>query len=394
MGLISQISLDYFNANGIDLTNKPKQDPDYNDKATDSCEVVPEDGSEKPWFEVWYGNNQRFGQNGNPQQWLNILGRVTDSHPYTVTYALNEQTATTISVGPKAVKETGKTFPAGYHRLIGQGDFNIELDKNLMNSGTNTVRITATNSLGATSTKAVNVDYTPGIIWALPNPPDNLIIDWNKANSIGEVAQIVDGKWLLDKTNSAICTAEPGYDRLVALGDMTSSWKNYEVLVPVTIRPFPVTTQFIGIGLVARWQGHYEDTLNGINPRIGWNRIGAYGFWEKNGSTGTTYNIKVLGYNSEKVSPATGDTSTINYNLASGSRYWIKFRVETRAVPPATVYEKGYYSLKMWKDGATEPAWQRQGSAVTAPGQSSGSVVLVAHYADVCYGNVRVTKIP
>ncbi len=373
--------IDYFNANGIDTANKPTKDPDYPDQATDNCAISPEDGSEKPWFEVWYGDNQQFGQKGNPQQWLNILGRVTDSHlPYTVTYALNERAATTISVGPKAV--SGKAL--GYHRLIAQGDFNIELDKDLMNSGANTVRITATNSVGGTAVKVVNVNYTKDVVWPL-----SYNIDWSAATSINDVAQIVDGKWLLDKTNSAICTAEPGYDRLVALGDMTS-WKNYEVLVPVTIRPFPVTTQFIGIGIVARWQGHYMDGSNEINPRMGWNQIGGYGFWEKNGATGTAYKLRILGYAEEKVAPAVDDPTTLN--LTPGKRYWIKFRVET-----TTTYQKGYYYLKIWKDGDAEPAaWQREGKAGTTATsyKSSGSVVLVAHYADVCYGNVRVTKIP
>ncbi|MCK5086911.1 MAG: DUF1349 domain-containing protein, partial [Melioribacteraceae bacterium] len=51
---------------------------------TDSQPLSP------PVIDVWYGDNQNFGQLGNPQSWINILGRVTDDISVaSLSYSLN-----------------------------------------------------------------------------------------------------------------------------------------------------------------------------------------------------------------------------------------------------------------------------------------------------------------
>ena len=46
--------------------------------------------ADAPTIDVWYGSSQNFGQHGNPQEWVNILGRVSGSLPITsLTYSLN-----------------------------------------------------------------------------------------------------------------------------------------------------------------------------------------------------------------------------------------------------------------------------------------------------------------
>src|SRR5262249_16243395 len=43
-----------------------------------------------PVIDVWYGPNQNFGQNGTPQQWVNILGTVYGNKPISsLSYTLN-----------------------------------------------------------------------------------------------------------------------------------------------------------------------------------------------------------------------------------------------------------------------------------------------------------------
>ena len=39
--------------------------------------------ADAPTIDVWYGPVQNFGHNGNPQEWVNILGRVSGPLPIT-----------------------------------------------------------------------------------------------------------------------------------------------------------------------------------------------------------------------------------------------------------------------------------------------------------------------
>ena len=54
-----------------------------------------------PIIDVWYGTEQQFGQVGIPQQWVNILGNVTDPDGIdTLTYSLNGGSESALSIGP------------------------------------------------------------------------------------------------------------------------------------------------------------------------------------------------------------------------------------------------------------------------------------------------------
>ncbi len=66
---------------------------------------------------VWYGSQQTFGANGQPQQWVNVLGDVSDpSGMASLTYTLNGGPANTLSMGENQV------------RLVEPGEFNVEID--------------------------------------------------------------------------------------------------------------------------------------------------------------------------------------------------------------------------------------------------------------------------
>ena len=56
-------------------------------------------------------------------------------------------------------------------------------------------------------------------------------VDWRDVRNIQDAAQVVDGKWQLVK--EGVRSVRPGYDRLIAIGDI--SWQDYEVVTTVTI---------------------------------------------------------------------------------------------------------------------------------------------------------------
>lgn len=63
----------------------------------------------------------------------------------------------------------------------------------------------------------------------------------------------------------------PGYDRLLAIGDM--SWKDYEVTVPITVHSLNTNdlSNSAGVGLIARWRGHFQ--VGSEQPAAGWRKL-------------------------------------------------------------------------------------------------------------------------
>jgi hypothetical protein len=319
--------------------------------------------SSAPAIDLWYGHDQVFAQHGNPQQWINILGRVSDPDGVaSLQYSLNGGPPAPLSIGPDT------------RRLYKPGDFNIELDYQNLVNGVNTVTISATDTLANRSVENVDVHYTAGQTW-----PQTYSIDWSAASSIQQAAQVVDGLWTIE--GGSVRTVEVGYDRLLDIGDV--SWTDYEVTVPITIHSFnpagfqqPSNGQ--GIGVALRWKGHYD--WDGSQPRYGYNPKGAIGWYSWSSTLG--YRLSILG-NQEVL--LAEDTS--GRTLAFDVRYIFKMRVETR--PGQT----SMYRLKVWQDGTPEPAaWDL--SAPNYPGElSAGSLLLVAHQTDASFGNVIVVPI-
>ncbi|MCD4729373.1 MAG: hypothetical protein K8R74_02150, partial [Bacteroidales bacterium] len=53
-----------------------------------------------PDIDVWYGDEQSFGQEGVPQRWVNILGNVSDADGVaSLHYTLNGSSNVTLSIG-------------------------------------------------------------------------------------------------------------------------------------------------------------------------------------------------------------------------------------------------------------------------------------------------------
>lgn len=159
-------------------------------------------------FNIWYGLTQSFGQFGQPQPWVNILGELeSTSGIESLSYTLN------------GGSQVALNFLKDKRRLNNDGDFNIDLLSSDLLNGENTVVVTAQKDDGSAEIETILVNYNRATTWPLP-----YTIDWSTVSNdeeIQNVAQVVDGKWTI--TPSGIRTVEPGYDRLVAIGDRTWS---------------------------------------------------------------------------------------------------------------------------------------------------------------------------
>ena len=105
-------------------------------------------GSGGPEIDVWGGANQTFGAVGMPQRWVNVMGNVYDPDGVaTLRATLNGASSQNLTVGPDGA------------RLEYPGDFNLELNRDLLLPGANAVAITATDQAGNATTRIVTVDW-------------------------------------------------------------------------------------------------------------------------------------------------------------------------------------------------------------------------------------------
>ena len=310
------------------------------------------DPESKPVIDVWYGPGQQFGQQGNPQLWVNLLGNVYDPDGVTsLTYELNGS-------GP-----VGLNFSANNQRLAGDGDFNIDLPLSQLVQGANSVDVVATDSPGNQSTQTLAFNWDGTQTW-----PADYVIDWSTAAAINDVAQVVDGNWML--TPAGVRTIEPGFERLINFGDIAAA--DYEVTVPVTVHHWDESgTTIPAVGLIANWEGHHASDPN--QPHTTKWPIGALG-WAKYGGLG------LIGNDAGRLT----NPSTLGRIIELEEPYVHKLRVESNPGQSST------YSYKVWKQSDPEPAnWDLVGDGPEDE-LSAGSIVLLATHADATFGNVTV----
>src|SRR5690606_32589616 len=113
-------------------------------------------------------------------------------------------------------------------------------------------------------------EFIPGTVW-----PINYTVDWQALGAITDAAQIVDGKWELN--SEGVKVVEPGYDRLIAIGDL--EWEDYEVTVPVKRHSETQGVYGTAVGMALRWTGHY--VIDDRQPHTWWSPLGALG-WYRN----------------------------------------------------------------------------------------------------------------
>ncbi len=330
-------------------------------------------------FNVWYGDNQMFGNIGHPQPWINILGNISDPNgldPTSGSYTLNGGgTAMPFSIGPNG------------NRLAAAGDFNLDIPLSSLVNGTNTVELSIDDALHNTANKTVTFSYNQSGTWPLPDS-----VDWGSlpGGDLQKAVQVVDGKWQI--AGGGVRTAETGYDRLLAIGEQ--SWGSYEVTAPITVHQTVTPPSGSGqpaVGFIQHWNGHYDKagtancTLSSTGPCeqpfFGFTPLGALG-WYRFGSAGGF--LQMMNSNASVV----GSDTAPKYPL--GTTFNLKMRVENLANGDVK------YSLKSWAQGADQPTtWNVEDTqaGTDAATLTHGSLLLVAHYTDVTFGDVTVTPL-
>ncbi|GEM_PF-6617455 len=302
-----------------------------------------------PEIDVWYTDENgalNFGVPGNPQRWLNVLGRISDPDGVdetTVAYALDD--------GPRQPLRLGRD-----RRLVDEGDFNIEIDRHALTPGTHTVHIFASDVTGIEAVREVPLNYTDDTTWPLP-----YTVDWENVTLIPDAVQVVDGNWRLDLGGIRIIDA--GYDRLLALGE--EHWEpGYEATIEFTI--FSAFGDN-GIGLATGWQGHGGDE----RPRIDW-PLEAVG-WLRNFPDQTELHIATF--------PGTIHASQPRPEISANVTYVLRVRSEPLG------NDTSRFSVRLWPLEEDEPAeWDIFANVPTRP----GSVLVIAHKARLFFGDIAI----
>jgi hypothetical protein len=322
-----------------------------------------------PTISVWNGTSQRFGGVGIPQRWVNVLGNISDLDGIqSASFQLNGGAEYPLSWGPDG------------RRLKKSGDFNVDLLTRDLNSGSNTLVIRAKDWANEVSSVTVNIDFTRGAVW-----PYDYTVSWSSGAAMMDSSQVVDGKWMV--YGGAVRMQEPGYDRLIAIGDTT--WQDYEVsarftvdAIDSTVEAFNPTNGGPAVGFLMRWNGHTDtpsflppitQPLSGYLPygMIGWHhwRTG-YGDFAQN-------QWELMG--NDLILRSTSTAREIVY----GVPYHFKMRVKGNA-------GGAQYSFKVWADGESEPGSWLMTAQEPSTSPSHGSVMLVAHHVFVSIGPVSV----
>jgi hypothetical protein len=331
------------------------------------CQIsMKKENQPDPLIDVWYGNEQTFGQIGNTQRQINILGNInTDKKGIQAYYILNGST-----------NKVYLTLGSDLHRLAQTGDFNIDIDRSELKEGKNTIVITVIQNDQMLDEEPVTVYYSSKNRWPLPYR-----IKWCEVENIQEALEIIDGDWKI--MNSGIRTNFMYYDRVLAFGD--SSWRNYEVETSVVFHDFtppakcPPTYNVSHVAIASRWPGHDIDELQ---PNRKWHPLGA------------TSEFRI-----------TDDYDSCRWRIFDGENFYEEQTPEQyRQIKVGITYNMKHrvedisnietlYSVKFWESSEQEPEkWDFQAVEINEV-KESGSALLIAHNTDVTFGDVSVLAV-
>jgi CubicO group peptidase (beta-lactamase class C family) len=326
-----------------------------------------------PRIEVWHGLRQRAGHRGVPQPDFNLLGRVTyPENLVSLVWSLNGGAPQPLDIAPD-------------RRIARRGDFNAEVPFAQLRPGPNTVRLAARWAARLAEEVTVTLDYRPETAPQLPQR-----IRWRDLADLQDAGQITDGHWRL--TPDGLRTAEPGYDRVFLIGDAT--WRDYEATGTVIFHGFPVvgarqSGRVRHAGYCLRWQGNSPEATPA--PAKGAPKAGLH---PRGGITWLTYR-EGAPLPQREFYP--GDSEAYSVFEPLGVRVGERIRLRTRCVSePDTPAGEGVtvYSLKAWRDGEPEPAaWDYTVRQTSARALRSGGLALVAHEADVTFGDLEIVPL-
>ena len=319
---------------------------------------------EGPAIRFWYGERQSIGRLGHPQRWVNVLGNVAAPGGLVHLEAR-------VNDGPPCGLWAG---PDG-RRLARAGDFNVEIDRAALDEGENLVAITARDAEGAEARATMRLDYAVGTRWPLP-----YAIRWASTAAVADAVEVTDGLWTL--TESGLRTVEPSYDRMVTFGD--HGWSDYEMRITATVHDralplrSPPTFGVSHFALAARWRGHAEDEFA---PHVTWYPLGSTSEFQ------LTTDLRACRWRTLLGGGRMNEDTSSAMPTTLGRAYALAMRVRTRDAR-STIYE-----VKRWEAGAPEPAaWDL--TTVKSPEEVlSGAACLVAHNADVTFGDVEVVPL-
>jgi hypothetical protein len=332
--------------------------------ADDFSDLVVLENFRQP-IDVWYGDQQQFGDPGEAQRWVNILGNVSTSGLSSLTYTLNGGPEQALTVGPNG------------NRLEALGDFNVEIDYAQLDptAALDVVRIRAVYGDGQDFTHDVTIAYEDGRQW-----PTDYSIDWARVTDLQQVVQVVDGLWAFDA--DGVRPALPGYDRVLALGDV---WDSYEVRLTIAVHDLSVPDAPAGaaIWLGMQWGGHTDNPFGG-QPHGGYIPGATFMF------NGDVVILRPTEFFTSEVNPRVVQ----GLPLAEGEVYNVLVRSERVAAD--TDLSDGLdraYSVKVWGIDQSEPAtFAIQHTMVDQ--EPFGSFYLNAHYVDVTFGDIAFTELP
>lgn len=325
------------------------------------------DTASKPGISIWYGDEQSFGNIGNAQRQINILGNIS-------------RIDTTISAFFTLNNQKNKrplTLGGDLHRLANKGDFNIEIERTKLKRGKNTVVLSIEKNDEIVTQKPITVVYNPDSSWPLPYK-----VNWNKITNIQDAVQVIDGHWEI--TPDGIRTKDVYYDRILLIGD--STWRNYEVATTVIFHGYnpprkgPPTYNVSHAAIASRWPGHHPDSLQ---PNRKWFPLGATSEFR---ITDGYQNCRWRIFDGENIYV---EQPELEYRtIREGIPYRMKHRVEDLSDTETA------YSVKLWEDGQKEPdTWDLIANEINENGQPGGSAQLIAHHTDVTFGNIEIIPI-
>lgn len=331
------------------------------------CQLGKVNGQDdRPEIDFWYGKEQTFGGGGIVQRYVNILGNVDpEKNIIKLDYALNDGVFQSLTIGPDK------------RRLQRVGDFNIEIEVDRLNVGENAVVVEAVSESGALFSNSMTLEWVPKDT----NPEVTIV--WDQVENLLDVAQPIDGKWLIQDGKLVSDPEAFGYDRVIGVGDM--SWGEYEVLFPIEIRGIDEgsfnTKESVGpsLLLIMKWMGHTDSPVYCPQLHCGWEPYGGTvsHSWLENGdrlwNLGTQWGDD--GNNFEAL------------DFEFGTEYWVRYRVESKAAG-------NLYSFKIWGNGLeNEPStWTRQKLSETID-LNTGSFLFVAHHIDLAIGTMQIIPI-
>jgi hypothetical protein len=259
-------------------------------------------------------------------------------------------------------------------RLERAGDFNAEIDFDALDPGPNEVVIEALHGGAPIGTRTVTLTHED-----TGAPPLPYEVDWSDVERIDEVGHVVDGLWEIQ--GDTVRAIEPGYDRLLALGDWT--WTDYEVEAEVTVNELYAGNFGQAVGFILRWRQHvvaFGET-NYTQPRDGYYPLGALPIYDFNGGH---YEIQ----GSLASHPGTGAITNepSGATLVPGVTYVFRATVET--IPGE---DRAVYSFEVCTTDPVPDCFEEfEHSQEDADGTVAGSVLLLAHNVDASFGSVSV----